>query len=142
MRKGVAKVLLINNEGKALILNRNLLHPNFPGHMDLPGGTVGDIVPGEMSSEAAVREVKEEVNLLISKEYLKLGFEINYDHVTHVLYVVKDIVFDEQEIKLSHEHNSYSFMDVKTLVNSKLPLGVDDYWRDVINYITKLKGVF
>lgn len=40
MVKIVSKALIKNKNGKYLLLYRGDTHPNFPGHLDLPGGEV------------------------------------------------------------------------------------------------------
>jgi hypothetical protein cdivTM_02988 len=37
MVKIVSKALIKNKNGKYLLLYRGDTHPNFPGHLDLPG---------------------------------------------------------------------------------------------------------
>lgn len=62
-------VLVRNTEGKYLIQKRSARKKKFPGRWDLTGGAV---VSGEDSSEAALREVLEEVGLKLDLSSLQL----------------------------------------------------------------------
>ena len=59
--KNVAKVVIIDNQGRVLLLKRKL-DQKHPGKWDLPGG---HLIQGEGWKEGAKREVKEETNLSI-----------------------------------------------------------------------------
>ncbi len=65
----VARVILLNSEGKILILKRNLQDKWYPGLWDIPGGGVDE---SESLKEAAIREVREECGLEIEipEDYL------------------------------------------------------------------------
>ena len=54
MVKTVSKALIKNKNGKYLLLYRGDTHPNFPGHLDLPGG---EVESEETSKTATAREV-------------------------------------------------------------------------------------
>lgn len=59
--KQVAKLVMIDNEGKYLLMYRSD-HPVFGKDPDLPGGTVED---GESLRDAMAREVEEEAGISI-----------------------------------------------------------------------------
>jgi len=58
-----AKVVIINKQGKILVLKRSPDSRYKPGHWDLPGGHLKE---GETEKEAAKRETKEETSLNIT----------------------------------------------------------------------------
>jgi 8-oxo-dGTP diphosphatase len=61
MDKGlIVHALIVNTEGKVLLIKRSETEDVLPGVWDIPGGTLED---GEDPREGAVREVKEETNL-------------------------------------------------------------------------------
>ena len=68
MVKIVSKALIKNKNGKYLLLYRGDTHPNFPGHLDLPGG---EVESEETSRMATAREVQEETGICIYPNDLK-----------------------------------------------------------------------
>ena len=68
MIKAVSKALIKNKNGKYLLLYRGDTHPNFPGHLDLPGG---EVESEETSKTATAREVQEETGICIYPNNLK-----------------------------------------------------------------------
>ena len=68
MVKIVSKALIKNKNGKYLLLYRGDTHPNFPGHLDLPGG---EVESEETSRMATTREVQEETGICIYPNGLK-----------------------------------------------------------------------
>jgi len=129
--KIVAKALVKNPQGKLLLLYRGASHPNFPGHLDLPGG---EIEKGEEWLDAVVREISEETGVAIKGDRLKKVFEKQYPEVTHVLYVANTDA-NMTDISLSWEHASYQWFTKKELLEKNMPIGVDRYYLDVINYL-------
>ena len=71
MIKIVSKALIKNKNGKYLLLYRGDTHPNFPGHLDLPGG---EVESEETSKTATAREVQEETGICIYPNGLKKLF--------------------------------------------------------------------
>lgn len=68
MVKAVSKALIKNKNGKYLLLYRGDTHPNFPGHLDLPGG---EVESEETSKTATAREIQEETGICIYPNDLK-----------------------------------------------------------------------
>jgi hypothetical protein cdivTM_02988 len=75
MVKTVSKALIKNKNGKYLLLYRGDTHPNFPGHLDLPGG---EVESEETSKTATAREVQEETGICIYPNDLKKLFVKQY----------------------------------------------------------------
>ena len=71
MVKAVSKALIKNKNGKYLLLYRGDTHPNFPGHLDLPGG---EVESEETSKTATAREIQEETGICIYPNDLKKLF--------------------------------------------------------------------
>ena len=136
MVKAVSKALIKNKNGKYLLLYRGDTHPNFPGHLDLPGG---EVESEETSKTATAREVQEETGICIYPNDLKKLFVRQHKNTRHVLF---EIVIDKTEadipIKLSWEHKKYRWMTLSELLDTNIPEGADPYYIDVIDYLKHL----
>lgn len=112
----VAKTLIINNKGQALVLKRAAYyrHPERAHQPDLPGGLVDS---GETMTEAAVREIEEETGIIISVESLELVFSKIIDGaIQKYLYMTK--LKNTPEVKLSYEHESYQWVPIAELLET------------------------
>lgn len=136
MIKIVSKALIKNKNGKYLLLYRGDTHPNFPGHLDLPGG---EVESEETSKTATAREVQEETGICIYPNDLKKLFIKQYKNTKHVLF---ETVIDKTEadisVKLSWEHKKYRWMTLSELLDTNIPEGADPYYIDVIDYLKHL----
>jgi 8-oxo-dGTP pyrophosphatase MutT (NUDIX family) len=130
--KIVAKVLVFNRNGQLLALKRGLTHPNYPGHLDFPGGEVG---LGEIPMDATIREVNEETGLAISSVECKLMFEKMNNGTKHFLYATK-LPVAGIPIVLSWEHMQYLWLTPEKLCQEKLPANADAYYVDVIDFLS------
>lgn len=131
MVKVVSKALIKNKNGKYLLLYRGDTHPNFPGHLDLPGG---EVESEETSKTATAREIQEETDICIYPNNLKKLFVKQYKDTRHVLF---EIIIDKANIpiKLSWEHKKYRWMTLSELLDTNIPEGADSYYIDVIDYL-------
>jgi 8-oxo-dGTP pyrophosphatase MutT (NUDIX family) len=135
MKKVVAKALITDNSGNLLMLFRGMTHPNFPGHLDLPGGEVEE---NEEWNKAVAREVMEETALQIDSSSLKKSLEKSYPNVTHVLYTTT-LTDTSPKPSLSWEHSGYKWYTKNDLLKKSLPKGVDSYYLDVVEYLNSTK---
>ena len=107
--KSAGIVLFRNNSGK-----NEFLLLNYPqGHWDF---VKGKIEQNETSHEAAIRETREETGIT-NIEFID-GFEesVEYDFRFKREDIHKKVIFflaktDEKNIKLSHEHNDYLWLE-------------------------------
>lgn len=131
MVKVVSKALIKNKNGKYLLLYRVDTHPNFPGHLDLPGG---EVESEETSKTATAREIQEETGICIYPNNLKKLFVKQYKNTRHVLF---EIIIDKADIpiKLSWEHKKYRWMTLSELLDTSIPEDADSYYIDVIDYL-------
>ena len=136
MVKTVSKALIKNKNGKYLLLYRGDTHPNFPGHLDLPGG---EVESEETSRTATTREVQEETGICIYPNDFKKLFVRQHKNTRHILF---EIVMDKTEadipIKLSWEHKKYRWMTLSELLDTNIPEDADPYYIDVIDYLKHL----
>ncbi len=104
----VAKLIIIDTEGQYLLLHRSN-HPRFGYDPDLAGGTVEE---GESSLDALIREVKEEIEVVVDPAHV----EELYDGTHYSLYVTH---FEHQpSITLSWEHSSYEWVSKKAFFHA------------------------
>lgn len=113
--KVVAKAVLLNGEGRVLLLRRSATDTRRPGQWDFPGGGVE---PGEGLTAGVVRELQEEIGLPVPQSELVLAYaatepwQPTNDSVTRLLFVSH--IDGNTEITLSFEHDSFKWVDVDT----------------------------
>lgn len=110
----VAKSILINQDGKILILTRSDTDLIRPGELDLPGGLVE---PGESYQEGAKREIKEEIGLDIAPRDLHLVYTETsyYDDKTTIRCVYAAALGKTPKIVLSDEHSDYAWLPLDVI---------------------------
>ena len=137
MLKVVSKALIKNRDGKYLLLYRGDTHPNFPGHLDLPGG---EVETKETPRTTTAREIQEETGICVNPNSLNMLFTKQYRNTKHILFgaTIDDI---DTSIELSWEHKDYSWMTLAEILNADTPVNVDPYYVDVINYLAKVSAV-
>ena len=99
----VAKVVLIDNKNRVLLLKRSNYMEKFAGDWDLPGGHLRENENLELGLK---REVKEETQLKIrNPEFFQKMDNLHFFYAR----------YDSQEIILSDEHTEYKFFEKKEL---------------------------
>lgn len=107
----VAKVVLVNAEGKILQLRRSESDVRRPLEWDIPGGhTEGN----EFAAEAAARETLEEAGIAVDPHSLKLSFAMTEAvseerSVTWLFFVGYTTKTD---VVLSHEHVEFAWVSL------------------------------
>ena len=107
----VAKAVVINKEGKFLVLRRSATDPHAPGRADLPGGGVET---GESYVASAARELAEEAGLTVRPELLQLGYTMSRLSSRGDAVIVRFLFFaqvDDDVVTLSHEHDAYEWCE-------------------------------
>lgn len=107
----VAKILLVNQDNKYLVLTRNN-HPKFGNDVDLPGGTIED---KEDIKDALKREVLEETGIILDINFSLIYSSDKYSkqQTQYNLFIGK--LNETPNIKLSWEHISYDWLDIDEL---------------------------
>lgn len=138
MNKLIAHALVENSNGEVLILKRTMIKrgkPNFEGgRWDIPGGTVEE---GETPSQAAVREVKEEVNLDVESDgiiFEKSNYDVNKGIMFTTL-IYKCHVIGDMDIKLQlEEHDEYRWIRNEEIINMNSDVLVS-YMKELFNML-------
>ena len=109
----VAKLLIIDSEGKYLLMHRSD-HPRFGKDPDLPGGTLED---NETLLETILREVKEEAGLYIDASNVREIYSgTDYSaHGTYYSLFVSRLSY-RPRIVMSWEHSSYEWLDKESFL--------------------------
>mgnify|MGYP001402505631 CR=1 FL=1 len=103
----VAKVVIVDNKNRVLLLTRSGYHKKHAGELDLPGG---HLKVNESLPEGLQREVEEETGLKLEDAIL-----YKTKGLKHYFYAK----YDSQPIKLSREHTDYAFYSKKQLNTNK-----------------------
>jgi mutator protein MutT len=133
--KQVAKLIIIDRRGKYLLMQRSD-HPTFGYDPDLPGGTLED---GEAPFEAMIREVFEEIAVMIDQTNVREVYAgIEYSaHKTHYSLYITELT-DTPDIAMSWEHSSYEWLDRETFLE-RASNANDTYMHMVYDVIKNMK---
>jgi len=135
--KIVAKALIRDGAGDLLLLRRGLTHPNFPEHVDFPGG---EVEPDEPHIEAVRREIREETGLDIPLDDIQQVFLKQLaDDLTHVVFLAST-PNNKPEVELSWEHSGFEWIPFDQFSALALPEGVDTYHLTVLDYLDQAKA--
>jgi 8-oxo-dGTP diphosphatase len=122
------RVLLINDEGKILILKRSTDSKTNPGKWELPGGKVDQ---RESFDQALIREVYEETNLKIALDHV-IGVSEQNLHLIRAVNIIMSGKIVEGELALCSEHEGYAWVFFEDLINYELADWLNDF---VLNQI-------
>ncbi len=100
------KAVLLDEEGRCLVLRRSPGSRHNPGKWDFPGGKM---VPGESLEHALVREVQEETGLRVSAGQL-LGATEADRQGDRVVYLIIKGRARRKPLRLSAEHDGYRWV--------------------------------
>ena len=103
----VAKVIIIDDDNRVLMLKRSNYDEKYAGEWDLPGG---HIQVGENFNTGMKREVKEETNIEIENP----KFVQKIDNLDFYC-----CSYNNKPIKMSHEHTGFRFFAKKDLDPNK-----------------------
>ena len=102
-----AKVIVLDGEGRCLLLKRSMISKGNPGKWDLPGGKVD---AGEDLEHGLLREVAEETGLTISLQRV-LGAAESEVPDRRVAYLILEGSVETGQVQLSSEHDDYIWVD-------------------------------
>lgn len=110
----VAKVVVLNPEGKLLALRRSETDERRPLQWDIPGGWVDE---GEDIAGAAARETDEEAGINLDPKNLKVVYATNAVktpkdepyNISWIFFVGKT---DQSGVTISDEHSEFAWMEL------------------------------
>lgn len=103
----IATKAVIVNEGRFLILERSTETRGEYGYWELPGG---GLEFGESPEEAIIREVNEEMNIMIEVEKTLCTWSRTHQDDTQVIGITFQCRIKGGDIELSHEHLDYRWI--------------------------------
>lgn len=111
----VAKVIVLNSEGKLLALRRSETDERRPLQWDIPGGWVD---PGEDIAGAAARETQEEAGIELDPKELKVIYGTNAVktpkdepyNITWIFFLGRS---ETDAVTISDEHSEFAWMDLE-----------------------------
>lgn len=116
--------MLIINNGKILVCKREKKDDDkFSEMYGLPGGHVRK---NESYKDGAIRETKEETNLIINNPKFIKTYEFDNNQIHLFVKEVKDI----NNIKLNHEHTEYKLISPNSLKNPEIIPTTKDMYDD------------
>lgn len=127
----VAKAIVLDDDGKFLLLTRSATHPTLAGYHDLPGGMIED---GEEPGAAVSRELKEETGLDASgmKAMYAITMLIGGTSYPTLLYYMK-VTGASPAVELSWEHESFEWAGLERLAEVEPQLAPT--YRQALEYI-------
>ena len=105
------KIVIHDDSGRCLLLERSVSSKGNPGKWDLPGGKV-DI--GENLEQGLLREVAEETGLTISLHRV-LGAAESESPTKRVAYFIFEGHVESGQVCLSSEHDDYMWASRRSL---------------------------
>lgn len=130
----VAKILIIDENDKFLLLRRSATHPRLACLYDLPGGA---IQAHEEPGQALIREVKEETGLIIKNQDINVLYAttqlIDGQSFPTLLYVCH-INQSEPRVLLSWEHDWFEWSAMERL--SEVEPQLAPTYREALHYIS------
>lgn len=117
------RVLLVDENGKILILKRSTDSKTNPGKWELPGGKVNQ---DESFDHALLREVYEETGLKIELDHVVGASEQNL-HIIRAVHIIMSGKIVEGDLTLSSEHEGYAWVLMETLPDYELADWLEDY---------------
>lgn len=110
------KMLVLDKDGRCLLLKRSMSSKGNPGKWDLPGGKIDS---GENFDEALLREVSEETGISVSIHRV-LGTAESELRKVRVIYLILEGHLESGQVRLSSEHDDYIWVNPQELPKMNL----------------------
>lgn len=112
----IQKTVLLNPDGKMLLLRRSETDNRRPLQWDFPGGVLDE---GETLEQGTLREIVEESGLIVespkiffAKAEVSRWSNEGQEHVTNVVRIYYTAKCDTSEVGLSYEHSEFAWVDL------------------------------
>jgi 8-oxo-dGTP diphosphatase len=115
------RAVILDENGRCLLLKRSRGSKTNPGKWELPGGKVDD---GEQFEQALLREIAEETRLNVTLRHPSGVAESDLPSVM-VVHLIMEGVLEAGQVILSGEHDDYVWVDPKEMPKMDLA----DYMR-------------
>ncbi len=131
----IVHTLILNKNNEFLLIHRAPTDAVLPGQWDIPGGT---LLAGEDPAAGAIREIKEETQLLIKKDLHLFDYTSNIDKDKNKQFI--RLIFlgfhdNKSQVSLNFsDHDQYQWLPLDADL-SNFPLV--DYLADVIERAIK-----
>ncbi len=122
MIRVIMKAMVLKNN-KILILKRHPKQKVAPGKWEMTGGK---LEIEESLEECLIREVKEETNIDIEIKRILYATDHNTEILGKVVLIVYLCEPKNEEVKLSHEHSDFKWVEVKEFRRTVYSEIVDD----------------
>jgi 8-oxo-dGTP diphosphatase len=125
----LSEIVLLNDEGKTLVLRRSATDTRRPGQWDVPGGHVD---AGEAYDVAAARELKEEAGISVEPASLRLLYTLTARREDiNAVWLFFGAKVNGSAVSLSDEHSEYAWITVDDAI------AMIDYelQKDALRYI-------
>lgn len=122
------KAVIVDAQGRTLLLRRSAVNKNFVGCWEWPGGKVD---PGEDFATAVLRETKEEIGLEVEITGLAGATSFEMPKISVVL-LCMEVRITGGEIKLSNEHDAFDWVLFSSLPRLNLVEHVRPFMLDFI----------
>lgn len=127
----VAKAIILDDEGKFLLLTRSQSHPKYAGFYDLPGGGIEE---GEEPGAGLRREISEETGLVVDSLAIrytvtkKLG-EKSFPTLLYIGFVNGS----SPDVTLSYEHGTFEWAQLHKL--AEVEPQIAPTYREALEYL-------
>ena len=109
VKNEAAAVVVVNKLGQVLILKRASHSATYPNHWNFPGGSLDE---GETPSEAAIRELRGETGLMVSKPYLNHFETRTLPKITIYYFITGEY---QGQVAINSESSDYKWVSLKEL---------------------------
>lgn len=121
--KMAVRAVILDEEGRCLMLRRSAINRHYVGMWEWPGGKVD---PGETFDVAVRREVAEEAGLQIELTGVAGAFHVEMDQIQLVMLCLEAKVCGG-DLRLSEEHDQSAWVPLAELGKWEQPAGVREF---------------
>ena len=127
----IVAAIVLNPEGKVLIMKRSLKRKTYPGYWALPGGHIGQ---DESIENVAKREVFEETGLKIKNLEVGPTIKFNKDEKSKFVLTYVKCQVDSSRVKLNKEHTENKWVLAKETLLYKFAIETKQVQKILKNF--------